>query len=382
MPGEAAGEVGSRCGDAALERRGGGPDRGARDRRAARRRHSGLSLPVPVGVVAAFAAWNFPACWRRASSAPRSPRAARSYSRRPRRRRARPPRSCGAIAEAGRSAGRRESRLRGSGAGVRAPDRRPRGAARSRFTGSTAVGPASSPRLAARGPKRCRARARRPRAGDRLRGRRRGARGRRDAGGEVRLRRSVVRRAQPLPRASRALRRVRRAVHRRGGRAAGRRADEAGAQLGPVIGARRLEALQRLTADAVAAAARILRCGGERLGRRRVLLGRRRCSPTCRRRRGRHARGAVRADRRARARSTSSTRRSSAPTSTDTRSRHTCSPTRCARAPARQRSAGDEHRHQPDGAFDAGRAARRHAGQRLRLRGRAATASTRSSISA
>ena len=68
-----------------------------------------------------------------------------------------------------------------------------------------------------------------------------------------------------------------------------------GADVGPVIDAGRVAALERMTADALARGARLL-CGGERVDRPGLLLrpdrARRRA-----RRRGAHARGAVRADR-------------------------------------------------------------------------------------
>ena len=175
------------------------------------------------------------------------------------------------------------------------------------------------------------------------------------------------------------LRRVRDALHRRGVCAAGRRAHgsqraaRAGDRRAPPGGpapphdrrrrARRDPALRRRAARP----ARVLLAADG--ARRRP------------RRRGRHARGAVRPDRRTRA-----LRR---PRRGDPASQQ--HGLRVRRLPvhrldggartARRRCAGDEHRRQPDGAVDAGRAARRDAGQRLRLRGRAATASTPSSAS-
>ena len=232
-----------------------------------------LSVPAPLGVVAAFTAWNFPAvlatrklgailaagCTAVLKAAEATPAHGRRGRPRARRRR--------------RAAGRRQPRLRRPRRGLRAADRRARGPRG--HVHRLDRGRAHRRRPRRRGPQARGARARRARARDRRRRRRRRARGRGHAAGEVRLGRPVVRRARAATSStSEPRRRVHRPLHRRGALRPARR--RAGDRRRP---RRRAGAHDRRRGRARRAAA--VRRRARRAAR--ATSSRRPCSPTCRR---------------------------------------------------------------------------------------------------
>ena len=211
-----------------------------------------LSVPEPVGVVAAFTAWNFPAvlaarklgaalaagCTVVLKAAEETPRTAAEVVR--------------ALADAGLPPGAVNLVFGDPPRGLRAPDRRAAGA-RGHVHGLDR-GRADRRRPRRRRPEALRARAGRARAGDRRAGRRR-------------RRSPCARRCRPssAPPASRAWRRAGSTCTPTATRQFADAFTAAARELeiGPVITPGRVWAMERMTADAVERGARVL-CGGEK----------------------------------------------------------------------------------------------------------------------